>query len=99
MPLFVMIGSDGPRGASLRPTVRPKHLAHLEPLDREGRVVFAGPVFEDDGKTPRGSVIVFAAASLAEARAVAARDPYVVEGVFASHEVRPTARVFPQTPG
>jgi len=96
MPFFVMIGRDGPRGGSLRPSVRPRHLAHLEPLDRESRIVFAGPVFADDGTTPQGSVVVFEAASLDEARALAARDPYVVEGVFASHEVRPTARVFPR---
>jgi uncharacterized protein YciI len=97
MPIFVMIGRDGPHGSTLRPTVRPRHLAHLEPLDRDGRVLFAGPIFDDDGATPRGSVVVFAAASLAEARELAARDPYVVEGVFASHEIHPTAQVFPRT--
>jgi uncharacterized protein YciI len=96
MPFFVMIGRDGPRGGVLRPEVRPRHLAHLEPLAREGRVAFAGPLFEDDGKTPRGSVIVFEAPSLEEARAIATRDPYVVEGVFDRHEVRPSARVFPR---
>ena len=97
MPFFVMIGGDGPNGATLRPTVRPRHLAHLEPLSRAGRVAFAGPIFEDDGRTPRGSVVVFEAPDLAEARALAARDPYVVEGVFDRWEVRPTTQVFPQT--
>jgi uncharacterized protein len=95
MPFFVMIGGDGPNGAALRPAVRPRHLAHLEPFSQAGRVVFAGPIFEDDGRTPRGSVIVFEAADLAEARAIAARDPYVVEGVFDRYEVRPSTRVFP----
>ena len=33
---------------------------------------------------------------LDEARAVAARDPYVVEGIFASHEVLETKVVFPR---
>lgn len=97
MPFFVLIGVDGPNGAALRPTVRPKHLAHLEPFSKAGRVLFGGPMFEDDGRTPRGSVVVFEAADLEEARAIAARDPYVVEGVFGQYEVRPTTRVFPQT--
>ena len=58
MPLFVILGHDGPRGAERRPEVRPRHLEHLRPLDREGRVLVAGPLFADDGKTPRGSLIV-----------------------------------------
>jgi uncharacterized protein YciI len=39
---------------------------------------------------------VFEAPSLAEARAVAERDPYVVEGVFGRYEVQPSSRVFPK---
>ena len=97
MPFFVMIGHDGPRGGELRPSVRPRHLAHLAPLASEGRIAYAGPLFEDDGSTPRGSVIVFDAPSLEEARAIAARDPYVVEGVFDRYDVQPSARVFPKT--
>ena len=61
----------------------------MRPLSRAGKVVVAGPLFADDGKTPRGSLIVLEAASLEEARALAARDPYVVEGVFARHDVHP----------
>lgn len=96
MPLFAIIGFDGPHGAERRPAVRPRHLEHLRPLDRAGRVVVGGPLFADDGKTPRGSLIVLEAASLDEVRELAARDPYVVEGVFERYEVRPFARVFPE---
>ena len=95
MPLFVIVGHDGPDGLAKRPAVRPRHLEHLRPVSRAGKVVVAGPLFADDGKTPRGSLIVLEAASLEEARALAARDPYVVEGVFARHEVHPFTRVFP----
>lgn len=96
MPLFVILGHDGPRGAERRPEVRPRHLEHLRPLDREGRVLVAGPLFADDGKTPRGSLIVLEAPDLAAARDLAARDPYVVEGVFERYDVRPFTRVFPE---
>ncbi|MFM8411030.1 MAG: YciI family protein [Alphaproteobacteria bacterium] len=97
MPLFVIIGHDGPRGAERRPEVRPRHLEHLRPLDREGRVLVAGPLFADDGKTPRGSLIVLEAPDLDAVRELAARDPYVVEGVFDRYEVHPFTRVFPES--
>lgn len=96
MPLFAIIGFDGPHGVERRPAVRPRHLEHLRPVDRAGRVVVAGPLFADDGKTPRGSLIVLEAESLDEVRELAARDPYVLEGVFERYDVRPLARVFPE---
>jgi uncharacterized protein YciI len=92
--LFVMIGRDGPRGAELRKRVRPAHLAHIEPLAEAGQIVYGGPLLDADG-APNGSVIVFEADDLAAARATAARDPYVALGVFESHEVIETRRVFP----
>jgi len=92
--LFVLIGRDGARGAELRPRVREAHLANLRPLADAGRVVHAGPLL-DEGGAPCGSVVVFEAPDLASARAFAASDPYVVEGVFESWEVRETRRVFP----
>jgi uncharacterized protein YciI len=94
MPLFAMIGRDGPRGLELRKLHREAHLANLEPLSREGRVVYAGPLLGEDGQ-PCGSLILFDAADLEVARAFAAGDPYVTEGIFESHEVVETRRVFP----
>jgi uncharacterized protein YciI len=96
MPLFAIIGHDGPHGLARRPDVRPRHVEHLRSLDRAGRVAVAGPLFADDGRTPRGSLIVIEAPSLDEARELAARDPYVVEGVFDRYEVRPFAKAFPE---
>lgn len=96
MPLYAMIGRDGPRGAELRARHRPAHLEGLEALSAAGRVRHAGPLL-DAGGAPIGSLVVFEAPSLEEARAIAARDPYVVDGVFASHEVHETKVVFPRT--
>jgi len=95
VPLFVFIGHDGPESGALRPVHRPAHLAGLEPLDREGRVRFAGPMIGDEG-APVGSVIVFEAADLDAARAIAANDAYVVEGIFERYDVRETKQVFPK---
>jgi len=95
MPVFLLIGHDGPRGLELRKQHRPAHIAGLDVLDREKRVRYGGPILGDDG-APIGSVVVFEAASLDEARAIAARDAYVTEGIFARYEVRETTPVFPR---
>ena len=89
--LFVIIGWDGPDGATKRPAVRPAHLAHLRPLSEAGRVKIAGPLLD---KT--GSLIVLEAESLAEVWSLVARDPYVTEGVFNRVDVKPFAQVFPE---
>ena len=92
MPLFVMIGHDAPDAKAKRPVHRPAHLAHLEPLAAAGRLPLAGPF--TDGS---GSLVVLEADSLADAWAIVARDPYVVNGIFNAVEVHPFLQVFPQT--
>ncbi|MGH7260042.1 MAG: YciI family protein [Nitrospiraceae bacterium] len=89
---FVILGFDGPDGEAKRKIHRPAHLANLEPLVRQGRVVLAGPLTD---KT--GSLIVIEAESLAEAEAFAKTDPYTAYGVFARVEVHPFLQVFPKT--
>ena len=95
MPLFVWIGYDGPRGPELRRLYREAHLANLSPLASAGRVVHAGPLLGEDG-APMGSLILFEAPDLAAARALAAGDPYAVQGVFTRYEVHETRVVFPR---
>ncbi len=90
--LFVIIGHDAPDGKEKRPAFRPAHLAHLEPLVQQGRVVLAGPF--TDGT---GSLIVVDAESLAAVWAIVACDPYVTGGVFNHVEVKPFLQVFPKT--
>ena len=88
--LYVIIGHDAPDAREKRPTVRPAHLAHLQPLVDAGRVRLAGPFLDRTG-----SLIVVDAASLADVWALVARDPYVTEGVFNHVEVKPFQQVFP----
>jgi len=94
MPLFAFIGHDGPRGAELRKRHRPAHLRGLETLVAERRVRHAGPLLDEAGR-PTGSLILFEAPDLAAARAVAASDAYVSEGVFERWELHETRVVFP----
>ena len=89
--LFVIIGYDGPRGAELRPKLRPAHLDNLRPLAEQGKVAIAGPF--TDGT---GSLIIVDLDSEAEARAFAARDPYTTGGVFERVEVKSIRRAFPE---
>ncbi len=90
---FVVIGQDSPDGQALRRIHRAAHVARIETLDAEGRLILAGP-FADG----TGSLIVFTAASEAEAAAWIAADPYVTEGIFRSYTLRPFQQVFPKPP-
>ena len=89
MPLYVFLGTDGPRGLELRKLHRPAHLAGIDELVAQNRIRHAGPILDESG-APTGSVILFEAASLEEARQIAANDPYVVEGIFESWQVNET---------
>jgi len=88
---FVILGFDGPDGQAKRKIYRPAHLAHMEPLDRAGRVVLAGPLTDHTG-----SLIVIEAGSLEGAQKIAQEDPYMIHGVFERVEVHPFTQVFPK---
>lgn len=88
--LFVIIGHDAPDARDRRPQVRPAHLEHLAPLAAAGRLRLAGPFLDRTG-----SLIVVDAASLADAWAIVARDPYVTEGIFNRVEVKSFTQVLP----
>ena len=98
--LYAITGIDVPGSLPLRRRVREAHLARVRELAAAGRIAIAGPCPAVDAADPgeagfTGSIIIAEFASLAEARAWAAADPYVTEGVFASHEVRPFLKVLP----
>jgi len=98
--LYAMTGEDAPGALPKRLAARPAHLARLQALKDEGRLVLAGPCPAIDGPDPgpagfTGSVIVAEFASLDAASAWMAADPYVTEGVFATTSVRPFRKVLP----
>jgi uncharacterized protein YciI len=89
--LFVIIGHDGPNGAALRPTVRPRHLAYVRPVAESGKMLIGGPF--TDGS---GSLIIVDMESEAAALEFASNDPYARDGVFERVEVKPFRKVLPE---
>ena len=98
--LYALIGEDAPDSLEKRLSVRPEHLERVKALAAVGRVVLAGPFPAIDSPDPgpagfSGSLIVAEFASLGDARAWLAEDPYTRHGVFARTEVRPFKQVLP----
>lgn len=99
--LYAIIGEDAPGSLDKRLAARPAHLARLEQLQAEGRMILAGPCPAIDSPDPgpagfSGSVIVAEFESLAAAQAWADADPYVAAGVYARVAVKPFKQVFPK---
>lgn len=98
--LYLIVGEDTPNSLEKRLSVRPEHVARLQALQAEGRLVLAGPVPAVDSPDPgpagfTGSAIVAEFASLADAQTWADADPYVAAGVYGKVTVRPFKKVLP----
>ena len=98
--LYAIVGDDAPGSLAARFTARPAHLARLEQLRNEGRLVLAGPCPAIDSPDPgpagfSGSLIVAEFESLAAAQAWADADPYRAAGVYAKVTVRPFRKALP----
>jgi uncharacterized protein YciI len=75
-----LICQDKPGALQTRLDTREAHLAHIA---TSGVVEMAGPFLDETGAMT-GSLIVLTVASLDEARAWAAADPYAKAGLFQS---------------
>ena len=78
--LYALIGEDIPGSLELRLKARPAHLARIEALQAQGRLVLAGPFPAIDSPDPgpagfSGSLIVAEFGSQAEAEAWLKADP------------------------
>jgi len=98
--LYSFVSDDIDDSLTRRKAARPEHLARLEALQGEGRLVLAGPNPRVDGEQPgaagfSGSLIVAEFESLAQAQAWADADPYVAAGVYARVTVKPFVKVLP----
>jgi len=98
--LYAIISSDVENSLSSRLEARPLHLARLENLKDEGRLILAGPHPCVDNDDPgeagfSGSLVVAEFESLAAAKSWADDDPYVAAGVYDKVTVKPFKKVFP----
>ena len=97
---YVIEGYDGTDVLAARLSARAAHLARLEALRDQGRLLLAGPGPAIDSEVPgpagfSGSVVFAGFESLEQAQAWAAEDPYVEAGVYTRVQVRPFRRVLP----
>jgi len=100
MLYYAIIAEDAEGSLERRLAARPDHLARLEQLRDEGRLLLAGPHPALDCEDPgaagfTGSLVVARFDSLAAAEAWAADDPFVHAGVYARVTVKPFRRVLP----
>lgn len=98
--LYAMVAEDAPGTLAARLATRATHLARLELLKAEGRLLLAGPFPAIDAVDPgpagfSGSLIVAEFESLEAAQAWAEADPYRAAGVYARVSVKPFRKALP----
>ena len=98
--LYSIVATDHPASLEKRLGARPDHVARLNELREQGRLILAGPNPAIDSEDPgdagfSGSIIVAEFDSLESAQAWADADPYVAAGVYADVTVKPFKKVLP----
>ncbi len=98
--LYTIIGQDVPDSLEKRVSARSAHLARLQIMQEEGRLILAGPFPAVDSNDPgaagfSGSLIVAEFASLQEAESWIQADPFVAAGVYAQVTVKPFKKMLP----
>ena len=98
--LYAIISQDIENSLEKRKSARPDHVARLNQLKDEGRLILAGPHPAIDSIDPgeagfTGSLIVAEFENLKEARSWADADPYVTAGVYSSVVVKTFNKVLP----
>lgn len=91
---YAIISTDRQNSLENRKKCRPAHIARLEALKEQGRLLIAGPHPAIDSEEPgdagfTGSLVVAEFDSLVQARQWADEDPYIAGGVYADVVVKP----------
>lgn len=97
---YAIISEDVDESLPLRSRAREAHLARLQTLASEGRLLIAGPNPAIDAEDPgeagfTGSLVVAEFASLVDAQGWADADPYIDAGVYRKVAVKPFKLVLP----
>lgn len=96
---YVIFSQDVENSLEKRLSVREKHLARLQELQDQGRLLTAGPMPAIDSNNPgeagfTGSTVIAKFDSLEDAKAWADVDPYIEAGVYQNVIVKPFKKVF-----
>ena len=94
------MSQDVENSLELRKKTRPKHIARLELLKEQGRLVIAGPHPAQATTTPgpdgfTGSLVIAEFDSLDAAQKWADSDPYIEAGIYAKVVVKPFIQALP----
>lgn len=97
---YAILSEDKPDSLQRRLTARPAHLARLQTLQNEGRLLVAGPHPAIDSDNPgeagfSGSLVIAEFASLEQAQKWADKEPYIEADIYQSVIVKPFLKVLP----
>ena len=97
---YMIYSIDVENSLPMRKEARPAHIARLETLKQEARLLSAGPLPAVDSEEPgeagfTGSLVIAKFDSLEEARSWAANDPYIEAGIYKESIVKPFKPVLP----
>jgi uncharacterized protein YciI len=97
---YAIISEDIENSLEKRLAARPEHVARLQILNEQGRLLIAGPHPAIDSEDPgpagfSGSLVVAEFSSLTDAQAWADQDPYITAGVYEKVTVKPYKKVLP----
>ena len=99
MPLFVLSCTDREGTLEKRLATRPAHLARLQQLDAEGRLIVAGAMPKDPSNPQAGfygSTMIVDFDSREALDAWLQDDPFLKDGVYSHIDVKPFNKAFPQ---
>ena len=99
MPLFVIRCTDQEGTVEKRLAVRPQHIARLEQLDAEDRVIVAGAMPKDPNHPQAGfygSTMILDFDSREALDLWLKDEPFVKEGVYSHVDVKPFNKAFPK---
>jgi uncharacterized protein YciI len=100
MRYYILTGIDFPDSLLQRQAAYSAHLARIQQLQYEGRLLTAGanPVIDSNEPSPAGftgSLIIAKFHTQKEAEAWLAEDPYMAAGVYTQTDVKPFMIVCP----
>lgn len=99
MPLFLITCTDNEGTVEKRLATRPQHLARLEKLNAEGRVIIAGAM-PKDRENPQagfyGSTMILDFESREALDEWLQDEPFLKEGIYGQIDVKPFNKALPK---